>query len=299
MSFFRIVAFIVLVLDRTWAVRIRDLIVPKIFELGTEDHILLDCDFEYEPSEKYQLDIKWYFNNEPSPFIQWVPGQMSRPQLIDERWRGHVNLNHSVHADAFMRHRALLLTNPTLDLSGIYTCKVSTFLDEDIRQKKLTIYAPASSISFQQDRFRSGKEVNISCSVEGIYPLPQIKLTWGPYQLDDSEASVTPHEEEGTFNIVVHRVISHDDLPSETLLGCELSIPGTNYLVREESLYRHRGGRFSNPLSQVGSSSSSSSSSAPSISSASSTTTTFPVTKEKFMSKMVLFFIAASILRQI
>eukprot|EP00095_Tigriopus_kingsejongensis_P006890 snap_masked-scaffold125_size330479-processed-gene-1.1 protein:Tk06890 transcript:snap_masked-scaffold125_size330479-processed-gene-1.1-mRNA-1 annotation:"hypothetical protein DAPPUDRAFT_238102" len=162
------------------SVQIRELVVPKLFELGSADHILLDCDFDYEESEKYQLDIKWYFNNEPSPFMQWVPGQMKRPQLIGDKFRGHVDLNHSVDADAFKRHRALLLTHPSLELSGIYTCKVSTFLDEDVQHKKLTIYSPASSISFQQDRFRSGQEVNITCAVEGIYPLPRIKLTWGP-----------------------------------------------------------------------------------------------------------------------
>ena len=51
--------------------------------------------------------------------------------------------------------------------------------------------------------------------------------------------------EEGTFDVVVHRVVSHSDLPSvaENVFGCELSIPGTDYSVREESVYRHAGGR--------------------------------------------------------
>ena len=41
----------------------------------------------------------------------------------------------------------------------------------------------------------------------------------------------------------VHRVVRHEDLSSETLFGCELSIPGVKgYLVREESVYKHRGG---------------------------------------------------------
>ena len=62
-------------------------------------------------------------------------------------------------------------------------------------------------------------------------------------QLDDSEASLTEAEQEkGAFDIVVHRLIDHADLPSETIFGCVLTIPGTSYRVREESIYRHRGG---------------------------------------------------------
>jgi len=61
--------------------------------------------------------------------------------------------------------------------------------------------------------------------------------------LDDSEASLTSADHEnGAFDIVVHRLIDHEELPSETIFGCVLTIPGTSYRVREESIYRHRSG---------------------------------------------------------
>jgi hypothetical protein len=62
-------------------VKIRQLTVPSTVEAGSEN-ILLDCDFDYDADERVQLDIKWYFNNEPSPFYTWVPEKMSRPQII-------------------------------------------------------------------------------------------------------------------------------------------------------------------------------------------------------------------------
>ena len=61
--------------------KIRQLTVPSTVEAGSEN-ILLDCDFDYDADERVQLDIKWYFNNEPSPFYTWVPEKMSRPQII-------------------------------------------------------------------------------------------------------------------------------------------------------------------------------------------------------------------------
>ena len=65
-------------------------------------------------------------------------------------------------------------------------------------------------------------------------------------QLDDSEAWITDSSDRKSgsgFDIVVHRLVDHSDLPSETIFGCVLTIPGTSYEVREESIYRHRGGR--------------------------------------------------------
>ena len=123
------------------SVKIRELTVPSMVELGSEN-ILLDCDFEYNADERVQLDIKWYFNSEPSPFYTWVPEKMSRPQIIGEKFREHVDVDHVVHgnADSHMKHRALLLKKPTTELSGYYTCKVSSFVSEDIRRKQMIVY---------------------------------------------------------------------------------------------------------------------------------------------------------------
>ena len=119
--------------------KIRELSVPSMVELGSEN-ILLDCDFDYNDTERIQLDIKWYFEDEPSPFYQWVPEQMARPQIIGEKFRQHIDLDHVVHTDSHKKHRALLLKKPTTELSGSYTCKVSTFVSEDVRRKKMIVF---------------------------------------------------------------------------------------------------------------------------------------------------------------
>ena len=39
-------------------------------------------------------------------------------------------------------------------------------------------------------------------------------------------------------------MVHHSEISRETLFGCELTIPGIDdYKVREESTYKHRGGR--------------------------------------------------------
>ena len=67
-------------------------------------------------------------------------------------------------------------------------------------------------------------------------------------ELDDSEALIQESENNNLqsgrgYDIVVHRLVDHSDLPAETVFGCVLTIPGTNYEIREESIYRHRSGR--------------------------------------------------------
>lgn len=232
-------AFILLFTNGILGVKIRELSVPSMVELGSEN-ILLDCDFDYNDTERIQLDIKWYFEDEPSPFYQWVPEQMARPQIIGEKFRQHIDLDHVVHTDSHKKHRALLLKKPTTELSGSYTCKVSTFVSEDVRRKKMIVFSPATSVTFQQERI-TGHQVNVSCAAKNIYPQPQIRLTWGQYEFDDSEAQVVEYN--NRYDIIVHRRVNHSEIPPETVFGCVLRIPGTDYEIREESIYKHRHGK--------------------------------------------------------
>ena len=66
--------------------------------------------------------------------------------ISGDRFARHIDLSHTVHneSDELKRHRALLIKQPTIELSGTYTCKVSTFVDEDVQQKKMVIYCKSS-----------------------------------------------------------------------------------------------------------------------------------------------------------
>ena len=56
-------------------------------------------------------------------------------------FRNHVDLEHVVEGsnDPYKKHRALLLRRPTVALSGVYECKVSTFDSEDRQQKEMKL----------------------------------------------------------------------------------------------------------------------------------------------------------------
>ena len=56
--------------------------------------------------------------------------------------------------------------------------------------------------------------------------------------MDDSEASVT-RDFVGYYDMVVFRVVDHADIPRKSTFSCELTIPGTDYRVREQAVYQH------------------------------------------------------------
>jgi hypothetical protein len=54
---FRLVLRAFLPISGIQAVKIRELVVPELVEVGSKD-ILLDCDFDYTDSEKHQGSIQ-------------------------------------------------------------------------------------------------------------------------------------------------------------------------------------------------------------------------------------------------
>ena len=231
---------IILGLHYTLSVHINELTVPKAVEEGSEN-ILLDCNFDYDESEADQLEVKWYFNQEPAPFCQWIAGRSdSKPQLIGSQFVDKVDLSYTSGTNNHTKYRALLVHKPTTTMSGTYTCKVSSLESEAVAEAKMLVYSPAISTEFKQKRLE-GSKVNISCSFEGVYPVPSVKLTWGDFELIEDSVVVTPRE--ASYDVVIHKTLEHEELPAETVFGCEISLPDTEYFMREEAIYHHRGRR--------------------------------------------------------
>ena len=222
------------------SVEIHELVVPLVVEEGSEN-VLLDCNFNYNESEADQLEVKWYFNQDPAPFCQWIAGRSdTKPQLIGSLFEDKLDLGYTAGSNNHTKYRALLLHKPTTAMAGTYTCKVSTLESEAVAEAKMMVYSPAVASEFKQKKLENSK-VNISCSFEGIYPAPNVKLTWGNFELIEDAVVVTPHD--GSYDVIIYKTLDHEELPAETIFGCEVSIPDTEYFLREEAIYHHRGRR--------------------------------------------------------
>lgn len=105
---------------------------------GSDTSVVLDCDYELSESESAGgLVVKWFFNNEPSPVYQWIPSK--KPQDLGVL-KGKLDLTWTASDHEAKKHRALHIIRPTTELTGEYTCMVSTFEDERAKSKKLVVF---------------------------------------------------------------------------------------------------------------------------------------------------------------
>lgn len=218
----------VILQDETLALKINNLNVPAVIPFGQP--VVLDCDYILEDStDNLGLVVKWYFNQNTTPIYQWIPSL--RPQDFGIL-KGRLNLEYSASKDINSAHRALHIIQPGPDLSGDYTCYVSSFNNEDKQTKRMLVFVPEKSLVLRQERVEDAS-LKVFCSAEGVYPTPNMSLHMGNSEVNGSV--ITIQERAGLFNIRATANIPALVEPEE--FSCELHIPQANYTVRKEAIY--------------------------------------------------------------
>jgi len=218
------------------AVRITDLSVPAVVLNGSLPSVLLDCTYQLDQptnSSAAGLVVKWYHNRSPQPVYQWIPGYS--PQAFGPL-RGRVNLGHVVSDDPLMRHRAVQLVQPRPELSGEYTCKVTTWRGVDVATKRMTVYAPVKSMSLSSSEPRA-HQVTVTCGAEGMYPEPEVSLVVQGSRTSRERVrglQVTKALVEGAYSVRATKVLDDREIPAQCLIHCQLTLPHTGYSVTEK-----------------------------------------------------------------
>lgn len=153
-------------------IEIRHLWVPGSMENGTVDSAILECDYLLDERDRSSLEVKWYFRHDPIPIFQWVPP--NAPQVLN-KFRRFINLHYLVTDDPYTEHRAIHLQPISSELSGRYSCRVSSNYDDKIASKDMIIYAPPKKV--EMDFFWPSPDLlNLTCRVDQIYPEPIISI---------------------------------------------------------------------------------------------------------------------------
>ena len=93
------IIFLLFLLPICSGVSIDNVMVPPVVEEG-ETYVILDCPFTFNYDEEEYLELKWYFNDSPSPFYQWIPGSDDNtPQVIGDMWKEKMDLNYTKYDD--------------------------------------------------------------------------------------------------------------------------------------------------------------------------------------------------------
>ncbi|XP_064469308.1 uncharacterized protein LOC135383967 [Ornithodoros turicata] len=213
-------------------VQIVRLSVPTWVENGTEDSVLLDCEYVYTESDDSQLVVRWFLDDDPKPIYQWIPELKTRH--VSSRLEGRLNADYTVTANHFTKFRALNLLRPTTDLSGRYSCHVTSHSSQDQKSQQMTVYARPKHFLFNFTRY--GSTTNFTCEATGTFPMAELSL----YRVDEDGASrqvalpmtqqVSSRPDGTSVTRVVSPVQDSDFVRSgRHLFVCLLHIPGTDF----------------------------------------------------------------------
>jgi len=211
---------------------------------GSTPLVVLDCQYSVPEGQAAGLVVKWYKNSNPRPVYQWIAG--SSPQALGPL-AGRLDLRYTISPEPLRGHSALAFVSPTTELSGNYTCVVSTYLAEASASGTLLVYAPAKEFHFELSR-PSYRRVSTVCGAQGLFPEPEVRL----HRTDVATGRKIPMNNKirkvfdpatSSYSVSVESSMHSFELGQETEFVCKISIPGTPYSVEETEVYFAGGAR--------------------------------------------------------
>ena len=127
------ILIILVTIVQVLSLEITSLTIPSHSPQG--HNLIFSCDYTVNRAKLAELDIKWYLGSSPSPFMVFLPHLQKQPQVVDAMFRERIVINEEMDGSGF------LLVNATVEMSGAYTCKVSTNTEERWRRKRIIIYS--------------------------------------------------------------------------------------------------------------------------------------------------------------
>ncbi|KAH7636533.1 hypothetical protein HUG17_10503 [Dermatophagoides farinae] len=134
---------------------VRHWITQSVDSSNYSNSIIMDCDYQYDTEEDIKLVVRWFYNDFPEPIYQWIP-ESDNNRYVGQSIRKYFDMNFQIGDDRFTKYRAIRLMPPPssstlpfgLELSGNYTCVISSIMSQDSRQGQLVFYVPPEKFEF-------------------------------------------------------------------------------------------------------------------------------------------------------
>ncbi|XP_029659295.1 uncharacterized protein LOC115233152 isoform X1 [Formica exsecta] len=217
---------------------IKSINVPSAIKVGDVNHVILDCDYALENTSSQGLVVKWFFNVDQVVY-QWIHG---RNPLADEPAAKYIDLTYKASDDPFTEYRAMKLDKPGIDLTGDYTCVISTFEDEKAANASMVIYSTEEKFDFghQRKSIDDKDGLEATCKAEGVYPQPILDISVKDIPDKQTLKPTVTLREDGLYNILSRVDLLDEELPEAAELRCTLDIPRANYSVSRKTIYYSR-----------------------------------------------------------
>lgn len=223
---------------------IRELHVPALVEPFT-DSIILDCKYDLEDSSLLFSDaglvIKWFLNGESNMVYQWIPPNPPQGHGV---LKHKLNLTFTITNQPYTKHRALNILRPTANLTGEYTCQVSTLYHnkDATRSALMTVHSLPSDL-YLYYHHPYPFTANVSCVVIGVNPKPSIKLYFreGNNGTKHKLGEIQEHSvwTENGLHVTAWGVLNDIEIGMPPVIEfiCQVSLLQYSYLERLKQVY--------------------------------------------------------------
>uniref|UniRef100_A0A1B0CWG0 Ig-like domain-containing protein n=1 Tax=Lutzomyia longipalpis TaxID=7200 RepID=A0A1B0CWG0_LUTLO len=216
-------------------VKIKELSVPPTYVLDEEPNavrqpLILDCEYEVDPGESGFV-LKWLRNEQP--VYQWIPGSKPFPLSF---LRGRVDTKYEASVQSDSKHRAVAIIRPQWNMSGEYACSVQTFQSQDRKSAHLLIVVPDKDFQLSYNCCDDENFIVVECSTLKVFPEPSLTLTVND-MLVDTGTEKKRRKEDGMYESILTWRVPKSHLDPPVTFNCALTIPGTNYTARRETIY--------------------------------------------------------------
>ncbi|XP_018313614.1 uncharacterized protein [Mycetomoellerius zeteki] len=222
-------------IQESWQLIIKRINIPATVKFNDTDYIILDCDYDLENTSSTGLVVKWFFNTNQVVY-QWIYG---RYPLADEPAAKYVDLTYKASNDPYTEYRAIKLNKPGVDLTGVYTCVISTYTDERTANASMIVYSTEEKFElvYRKKVMNNKDGVEIMCIAEGLYPQPTLNISLGNIPERQTDNPTIKLRDDGLYNILLRVTLLDEDLPETTIVKCLLSISTALYNVSRRTVY--------------------------------------------------------------
>ncbi|XP_062554928.1 uncharacterized protein LOC134220015 isoform X2 [Armigeres subalbatus] len=197
--------------------------------------LIMDCQYEIKANE-CGFVLKWYFNRKL--IYQWIP---ARSPVGMNQFKSELRTNYSMSDLTNYKYRALVIQHPKLNHSGEYMCSVQTYESFDRKAARFQIVVPEKMLllHYENDAEKENMLL-IKCSVFMIYPEPNMVLVVSGDLLLVSSRTVVVSDGHRMYNKTIYGLIDKHLLISPTSIGCVLTVAGSSYVRKRETIYYGR-----------------------------------------------------------
>lgn len=91
--------------------------------------------------------------------------------------KNSINLNYVASPEKMHKYRALHITRPTLNMTGTYTCAVSSFKSDDRRSAAMQMVRRESQLRVQIEDSREDRtQRKVQCIATDVFPEPNVAM---------------------------------------------------------------------------------------------------------------------------